>query len=195
MWTKIYSYPESSFLSVEKDLAIISNMIIQNDNLKKLLYYTTDDCLKKPNLNDEQTAELFKNNLKIVPKLYIDGEVLNYVLISFDNFSPNNTNPEFRNNTVEFDIICHTSQWNLGDFKLRPYRIAAEIDTMFNNKYLTGIGRLQFISGSQIVLTEEFQGFCLLYAAIHGDEDKKPAANPNDQSNLEQNFDKMFNNI
>jgi hypothetical protein len=28
------------------------------------------------------------------------------------------------------------------DFKLRPYRIAAEIDSMFDGKHLTGIGEL-----------------------------------------------------
>jgi hypothetical protein len=50
---------------------------------------------------------LFKKNIKIVPKLYIDGSVLNYIIISFDNFTPNATNPEFRDNIISFDIICH----------------------------------------------------------------------------------------
>jgi hypothetical protein len=85
---------------------------------------------------------LFKKNIKIIPKIYIDKTVLNYILITFDNFAPNATNPEFRDNLISFEVVCHFDQWNLGDFKLRPYRIAAEIDTMFNNKHLTGIGKL-----------------------------------------------------
>jgi hypothetical protein len=28
------------------------------------------------------------------------------------------------------------------DFQLRPFRIAAELDSMFNDKHLTGIGTL-----------------------------------------------------
>ena len=57
---KITSYrePKSSFLSVEKDMSIITNMILKNDNLKKLLHYTSKDCLSKPKLTEEQTLEM-----------------------------------------------------------------------------------------------------------------------------------------
>jgi hypothetical protein len=54
---------------------------------------------------------------------------------------------------------------------LRPYKIAAEIDTMFNGKSLTGIGELEFMGANQIVLTDEFAGLCLMYRAVHGGED------------------------
>jgi len=103
------------------------------------------DALKKPSLTPEEQVELFNKNIKIVPKLYIDGSVLNYIILSFDNFTLNATNPEFRDNIISFDIICHFDQWKMEGFELRPYRIAAEIDTMLNNTYLTGIGKLQFL--------------------------------------------------
>ena len=74
-----YHEPKSSFLSIEKDLGFIVNKILQNDNLKKLLYYTSKDCLSKPKLTEDQSLELFGKNIKIVPKLYIDTEVLNYI--------------------------------------------------------------------------------------------------------------------
>ena len=193
MKVQTYKYPHSSFLSPEKDMNIIVDHIVKNNNLKKLLYHTTRDCMNKPNLTDEQTSELFGKNIKIIPKLTVDGSVLNYIIISFDNFSPNDTNPEFRDNVVEFDIICHYDQWQLKDFALRPYRIAAELDTMFNNKHLTGIGKLQFLGASQIILTDEFGGICLLYQAIHGEDDKKNALNPITNEELNKNFDEIFN--
>jgi hypothetical protein len=127
-----YKYPKSSFLSVEKDLNIITNLFLKNKRLGKLLHYTTKDALSRDNLSEEDTFELIGKNIKIVPKLYIDGSVLTYVIISFDNFTENLTNPEFRDNIVSFDIICHFDQWQLKDFELRPYRIAAEIDSMLN---------------------------------------------------------------
>jgi hypothetical protein len=98
--------------------------------------------LDKQNIGEEKSLELFGKNIKIVPKLYIDGSVLNYIIISFDNFTPNASNPEYRNNTIAFDIICHFDQWQLKGFQLRPYKIAAELDSMFENKHLTGIGTL-----------------------------------------------------
>lgn len=188
-----YTYPKSSFLSVEKDMGIIISEILRNDRIKKLLYYTTKDCLKRPKLKDNETLELIQNNIKRVPKLYTDKEVLNYLMISFDNFSPNAENPEFRDNVIMFDIICHYDQWELNDFKLRPYRIAAEIDMMFNNKHLTGIGTLQFAGMSRITLTEEFSGLCMMFLAIHGEEDKKNMPKQEDQQEFEKSFNQMYN--
>ena len=148
--------PKSSFLSMEKDLSLITNMMVRNPRLNKLLYYTTNDALNRPAVSEENILDMFGKNIKIVPKLTVDNSVLNYVIISFDNFTPNATNPEFRDNIVEFDIICHFDQWQLKDFQLRPYKIAAEIDSMFNKKHLTGIGTLQFLGANQMILTDEY---------------------------------------
>jgi hypothetical protein len=106
---KIESYrePKSSFLSVEKDLSILTDLFLRNNRLKKLLYYTTRDAMNKPALTDEQTYSLFGNQIKIVPKQEIDTEMLNYIQIGFDNFTRNVTNPQFRDNIITFDIICH----------------------------------------------------------------------------------------
>ena len=180
--------PKSSFLSIEKDLEIIVNHLCKNERLKRLLYYTTPDAIDKPNLDDEQMIQLFKKNIKLIPKLYVDGSVLNYIIINFDNFIPNDTNPEFRDNIIEFDIVCHYDQWHLKDYQLRPYRIAAEIDSMIDKTHLTGIGKLEFLGANQIILTDEYAGLCLMYTAIHGEEDKKFMQNPNDEERFLKDF-------
>ena len=185
-------YPKSSFLSMEKDASLISNMLLRNERLKKLLYYTTPDCLDRKILTEDQSLELFGKNIKLVPKLYVDNSVLNYIILSFDNFTPNMTNPEFRDNIIEFDIICHFDQWQLKDFQLRPYRIAAEIDSMFDAKHLSGIGHLHFLGANQMILTDEYAGLCLMYQAIHGGEDKTKMLNPNDEKQFEQDYRKMM---
>lgn len=179
--------PKSSFLSMEKDMNLIINRMFKNERLKRLLYYTSRDALNRPNITEDQALELINKNIKIVPKLYVDGSVLNYIIINFDKFTPSE-NPEFRDNIIEFDIICHFDQWQLQDFALRPYKIAAEIDSMFNNTHLTGIGELQFVGATQTVLTDEFAGVCLLYEATHGGEDKKFMPNPKDEERFQKDF-------
>lgn len=193
MKKEVYTYPKSGFLSTEKDMGLIVNMMLKNENLKKMLYYTTRDCLSQPKLTEDESLDLFGKNIKIIPKLQIDKEVLNYLIISFDNFTMNGQNPEFRDNIIEFDIICHFDQWQMKDFQLRPYKIAGEIDSMFNEKHLTGIGTLKFLGANQMILSDEFAGLCLMYSAIHGEEDKKFMPNPNDEEQFINNFDAMFN--
>ena len=193
MIIKNYEIPHSSFMSVDKDLQIITEWMMKNKNLCKILYYTDRDALDRPALTEEQRVGLFGKQIKIVPKLYVDGSVLAYVIISMDNFT-RSENPEFRDNIISFDIVCHFDQWQLKDFQLRPYRIAAEIDSMFDNKRLTGIGELHFMGANQIILNDEFAGLTLMYEAIHGGEDKKKTPNPADQKQFEKDFDELFNN-
>ena len=193
MKIETYTYPKSSFLALEKDMGIIVQMIMKNDRLKKMLYYTTKDCLDRPKLTKMQTNGLFGEQIKIIPKLYVDHSVLNYIIVSFDNFVPNRTNPEFRDNIIEFDIICHYDQWHMKDFELRPYKIAAELDSMFSGQHLTGIGRLEFNGANQILLTNEYAGLCITFRAIHGEEDKKFMPNPMDEEAFIENFDAIFN--
>ena len=94
---------------------------------------------------------------------------------------------------VTFDIICHFDQWQLKDFQLRPYRIAAEIDSMFNNQHLTGIGELHFVGANQIIFNDEFAGLSLMYQANHGGEDKKNAPNPADNKQIVDDFNELHN--
>jgi hypothetical protein len=56
------------------------------------------------------------NNIKIIPKIRIANPAKNYIVISFDNFINNPTNPEFRDNDIIFDIVCHIDTWRLKDF-------------------------------------------------------------------------------
>jgi hypothetical protein len=99
-------------------------------------------------------------------------EVKSYLLISFDNFTTNTSNPEFRDCTVSFDILCHTDYWDIGSFRLRPLKIAGIIDGLLNNSRLSGIGTFQFFSCNELVLDEVLSGYTLTYRAIHGTDDK-----------------------
>lgn len=169
-----FAQPESSFLILEKDFARIVEKILQNPRLLKLLHYRTSDALIRPNLTTPEKIALIGNEIKIVPKLDIDKECPIYMIISFDNFTPNANNPLFRDCTVNFDILCHPDHWNLGNYQLRPYKIAGEIDAMFNMQKMTGIGELQFMGANNLVLNEQLMGLTMIYRSVQSTEDVLP---------------------
>ena len=47
-----YQFPKSSFLSIEKDFALIIDKILKNSRLKKLLYYDIPEALDADELED-----------------------------------------------------------------------------------------------------------------------------------------------
>ena len=183
-------FPHSSFLSVEKDLDIIISKICKNQRLLKLLYYNVPNALAQPALSDDQLEEVIKNNIKLVPKTYVEDEYHNYLIIKFDNFLTG-ANPEFRNNTIEFDILCNYENWQLDGYALRPIKIMAEIDSMFNGARLTGAGLTEFGGATDIIATDQMAGYCIFFNVIHGGEDKKRALNPSDDEDIINNFDQM----
>lgn len=168
---KEYFDPKSSFMTVEKDFKLIARKMLKDQDLMKLLYYTQPDCLKADDLQPEQIIGMLNKQIRIVPKIDIEKDCPIQVIITFDNFVPNPNNPEFRDHTISFDVLCHPDHWNLGDFQLRPYKIIGHIDALFNNQKLTGIGELQFLGCNDLVLNEQLMGLTAIYQSTHSKED------------------------
>lgn len=173
-----YKYPKSSLLGMPKDAAIIIDRILSNPNLLRLLVYETRDWQSQPLPNGEQIKELFTSHqISSVPKIKIDSKEKTYIRLTYGTVIRNVSNPEYRDNTFGIDIICHYDNWDLGDFELRPYRVAGEIDAMLDKTHLTGIGELEFVSATPYVYNEEFAGVSLTYLAVRGHEDQKNPVN------------------
>lgn len=173
-----YVQTKSSLLGMSKDAAIIIDRILSNPNLLKLLVYETRDWKNQPTPTGEQIKELFSSHqISSVPKVKIDNKEKTYIRLTYGNIVRNASNPQYRDNTFGIDVICHYDNWDLGDFELRPYRVAGEIDAMLDKTHLTGIGELEFVSAVPYVYNEEFAGVSLTYLAIRGHEDLKNPLN------------------
>lgn len=178
----------SSFYSCEKDAeTIIKKLFVSSkpysDELKRLLIINTKDCLDNSNesyckiIENTSVKELMEQKyITLIPKLKLKEheEVRNYIIITFDNFTPT-SNPEFRDYIVSFDIICHTDYWDLGNYALRPLKIAGIIDGILDGCKLSGIGTFQFMGLNQLVLSEDLSGYTLMFEAVHGSDDQIPS--------------------
>lgn len=177
---------QSSFLSCEKDTeTILRKLFIESqpysDTLKRLLVINMPDCLTneenevyQKKVKEMSLSELVKQGyVKTTPKIRLEenAEIKAYMIISFDNFLPS-SNPQFRDCTVHFDIVCHSDYWGMNNYQLRPLKIAGYIDGILNNAKLSGIGTFQFLGCTEIVLDENLSGYCLTFSAVHGSDDK-----------------------
>lgn len=176
----------SSFLSCEKDIeTILRKLFVESapysDILKRLLVINTKDCLENKSqtvlekLEQTSLSQLIKDKyIRLSPKIEIEehDEVKTYLIISSDNYTTNETNPYYRDCTITFDIICYTDYWDIGNYRLRPLKIAGYIDGILNNAKLSGIGTFNFIGCNELILNETLSGYTLSYRAIHGNDDK-----------------------
>ena len=179
----------SSFLSVEKDTeTILRKLFVESrpysDILKSLLVVNGNDCLDNMTnpiyakaIKDANIKWLIDNEYIIdIPNINIDefDEEKSMIGITFSKFTRNETNPEFRDCIVTIDCIVHRDLWRLGDYRLRPIKMAGYIDGILDGCRLSGIGTFQFMGADFIRLNEHFSGYTLIYKAIHGSDDEIP---------------------
>lgn len=176
---------KASFLSCEKDIeTILKKLFVQSkpysDILKRLLIIDQPNCLDTTQnqyklLIDKYDLHTLKEKefILVTPRMdkLIHATPQCSLLIEFDDFVPSG-NAHYRDCTISFTVVCPLSMWELDDYKLRPHQIAGYIDGILNESKLSGIGTLQFMGASQIVLDEEYGGLILRYIATHGNDDK-----------------------
>ena len=64
---------------------------------------------------------------------------------------------------MRFDIACPYDEWILNGYSLRPYLIMQEIDIMFNQSKMAGIGNLQFHRADNLTLSPWIGGYSMRY--------------------------------
>lgn len=178
---------QSSFLQYEKNIELIlKKLFVENRTyaniLKKLLVINAKDCLDNNSEEYQQIANSYslaklkeEEYIRLTPKLTFDEheKVKSYIIITINNILPNAKNPQYRNCTLSFDVICHTDCQDLGDYRLRSLKICGYIDGLLNGTKLEGIGVLNYLGGTSLILDENLSGYSLMYQIIYSGEDIK----------------------
>ena len=141
----------------------ILNKLVSNQQICRLLKYQVRDPFSDK-YEDVDGIDLLNKQILAVPKVFdASTEKMSYIVAVFDNFVVNQSNPDFKISTVRFDIACPYDEWLLNENSLRPYLIMQEIDSMFNQGKLAGIGNLQFHRANMLTLTPQMGGFSMEY--------------------------------
>lgn len=151
------------FAVMGENLFKIANKLVTNQKLCRLLKYQDPNPLDKESHEDVRGVDLLHKQILILPKFPEDGIECSFVLAVFDNFTINPANPDFKLTRIRFDVVCPYTEWVVNENSLRPYLMMEEIDTMFNQAKLSGIGHLQFTHATPLVLSPQLAGYSMYY--------------------------------
>lgn len=151
------------FAVMGENLFKIANKLVNNQKLCRLLKYQDLNPLDQEAHEDVNGVELLHKQIVLIPKYPEDGIEYSYVLAVFGDFSINPINPDFKLTQIRFDVVCPYTEWVINESSLRPYLIMEEIDKMFNQAKLSGIGNLQFINAEPLTLSPQLGGYSLHY--------------------------------
>ena len=147
-----------------EDIFKIIAKIQSNQKLLKLLKFTDDNPLKHDDLSQEEIDDMLHKNLQIIPKLPDEDQDKNcYIVVILDKYAVDPVNPDFKTVIIRFDVICPLDRWVINGSTLRPYLILNELDKMFNEQKLAGIGNLKFVNADRLVVSPYLGGYTVNY--------------------------------
>ena len=125
------------------NLQKITNRLLANEDLVKLLYYIDQDPYGRPALTEEQKQkEVFEKLIKVVPKVGTKDTANSVVVVYIQGAKGIGGNSEFRNVRVLVDVFVPMTQWFIKDTNLRPFAILGEVQKSLNNKTINGLGKI-----------------------------------------------------
>ena len=117
---------------------VISEKILRNQTICKMLYYYPSETslnynpLSQPDIAD--TSILLMDKIFPLPKMPdASTEQSGYMTVTVTGGDSSYENQGYRYVNLVFDLIFHLDTWCVKS-GLRPYKVAEEIDKMFNNQ-------------------------------------------------------------
>lgn len=154
-----------SFELIGLQLDIITQKILKNDKIVKLLINTTRDALNDKELTQEERMSVIKDKyITLVPYLPKEDEIKSYLIIGFDQFSPSPVTDKGMDYILSIDVLCHKDLWIMNGLCPRPYLIMNEIKKEFHMAKLDTWGPAVFTGAPSLVANDNYMGFSMLFS-------------------------------
>ncbi len=152
----------NNFQVVGKNIILLANMLLNNQDICKLVYYTSNNPLAEPDI--VETDVLMNKNIRVVPKVPDElGEKGSFIVVLFNSFEVNEINEKTLVTEIAFDVICPLNEWMINAESLRPFLIMGEINNMLNGLQIKGIGKLRFIGAERIAVSPVYGGYRMTF--------------------------------
>ena len=146
------------------NLQKIITRLQSNQNLLKLLYYTSKDPYSENELTAEQIKnEVFEKLIKIVPRVGPKETAQSLIALRVVRGSSNEQNDEFRDFEIDIEVFVPMTQWIIKDSNLRPFAIMGEIHKSLNRKTIDGLGKMVGGNFQINFLTDEMSCYEMTY--------------------------------
>ena len=152
------------------NLQKIVKLLMTNQNLMKLLYYTGKDPLSGTNLTSTQIQdEIYEKLIKIIPRVGPKETAKSLISLRVVRGNLNRSNNEFRDIQINVEVFVPLTQWIIKDSNLRPFAIMGEIQKSLCGKKINGLGQISGGDFSINFLTEEISCYEMSFDIIEYD--------------------------
>lgn len=135
------------------NLQAMFKALFNNQDLCKLLYYTTPDPLSEADIVDPLNT--LKDLIKVVPRLGVNDTAQTKIAVVTNGGKVTNTNDQYQYITMLIGVYTPLDSWIIKGSNLRPIRILSEIIGTLDGKAIQGLGTIECRDFELSLLTDE----------------------------------------
>lgn len=137
------------------NLVKMSNLLLQNSRLCRLLKFTDEDPLSNEiHPKEPEKKRILHKNIKVVPLVNEEENDTESTIVLVFNEGNISDNREFKNLFFDVMIYVPLSEWTLNDINLRPFLIMSEIEKSLKNKRIESLGTIDYLGFNLHLITD-----------------------------------------
>jgi hypothetical protein len=148
--------------SIGINLILISNLLLDDVDLRKLIYYSSKDPLAEAAV--DESVELMNKNVRVIPLLPVEDEIKgSFIVLLAEDIDPDKENEETLLLNLRCDVLCPLDDWLINEPTLRPFLIMSKIRSKFKNLSIKGIGKLRLVHIERVVSSDTLGGYSMYF--------------------------------
>ena len=150
---------------------IIKNKLLENVNLRKLLFYSKPDAITNIGLADPVVSDIEKYiDLTSVVHYGQDpqNQINSFIVVNLNESDLSDFTQSVHG--IGVSLFCNHSSLLLDGNRLRHFALAQEIVTTLGSTILLSAGKMELINMELKILNEDYVGFELEFIAIDSTE-------------------------
>lgn len=143
---------------VSKNFKIIAERMVKDDDLVRLLIDDREECLlegeKKPISSADRKKAM--GRVKCIPVINKEDEDDTVIVLAIKDIIRDGEKYIY---TFDFDVLVNLNNWKLTDYNLRTLAIVNQIDNLFTDTKMEGIGAATFVGVESLKVNESIGGY------------------------------------
>ena len=154
--------------SLSKELDNVIALILENNDITRLLYHDTPDALSKPPLKVAEKRELINKRLfKRRTSKILSNDSGSFISLRLNHFRKSENNPNNLTHTLDVYIVCHDGVADINEGQ-RDLALVESISKVFYLQNVLGATKPDIVSIEDLIFdSNDFCGYVVSFGIVN----------------------------
>lgn len=161
------------FIRLEQSIKEMKNALLENAELRKLLYYSSEDIKSSISQLKDVSIAAVEDNIMLTLVTRVDTtppfNKRNYITITCSNGQIGDNNNAY---AIKVIVMSEKKDWIINKTEIRPLRMMQIVSDCLDSKQFVCSGELLFERFSDLITNDDVTGYAMFFSLADGTGDK-----------------------